>query len=41
MFEPTIVKGMPYTTTTIVMGIVFLIIAVVFYLFRTPKEVTK
>jgi predicted membrane channel-forming protein YqfA (hemolysin III family) len=41
LLESTIIPEITYSITTLVQGVVFIIIALVFYVYRTPKEVTK
>ena len=41
LFERVIVPEMTFNITTLIQGIVFIILAIVFYLNRTPKEGEK
>ena len=41
LFEPVIIPEMTFTYTTFIQGIIFIILAIVFYVNRIPKEGEK
>ena len=41
LLESVIIPEITYSTTTLIQGIVFIIMAIVFFAYREPKEETK